>query len=430
MWVGIISAHGSDDSREIVRGLRDILDGVSPSRFWTTVKRVLGRPPSDWMGPDPAKPAAEQRAPIAADDRHEVVVLPGADARDAGVLTGLAARGHRVFNVLPTAAAGTAPYEIRETGPFSYDVALSPQTRFESLDALRRERSLGATVCVAGDPAWRPLAERLRAEQNWPTVPAASSAPDLARSFPLLSVVVVTFDNRDLNRLCLESVLARTEWPHREILVVDNGSTDGTRELVSGLAAANPEIRPIFFAENRGYPAAVNAGLAEARGQNCVLLNNDTVVTRGWATALLRHLARDRGLGLIGPVTNAISNAARVEVGYAGLEDLPAWAARWTRAHDGETFPIPTLAFFCAALRRDVFERVGPLDERFGVGMFEDGDYGRRVRAAGFDIRCARDAFVHHWQMASFRKLGKDAYLRLFEDNRKKFDAKWGARLP
>jgi len=381
------------------------------------------------MGPDPAKLASRERTPIAADDRHEVVVLPGA-GRDAAVLSGLAARGHRVFNVLARPAAGSAPYELSDAGAFPHDVALPPAARFEGLDALRRDLSFGATVCVTSDPAWQPLAERLRAEQNWPTVSAASSPPDLARAFPLLSVVIVTFDNRDLNQLCLESVLARTEWPHREILVVDNGSTDGTRELLSELAATNPEIRPIFLAENRGYPAAVNAGLSEARGVFLVLLNNDTVVTRGWATALLRHLARDRGLGLVGPVTNAISNAARVEVGYAGLEDLPAWAAGWTRAHDGEAFPIPTLAFFCAALRREVFERVGLLDERFGIGMFEDGDYVRRVRAAGFDIRCARDAFVHHWQMASFRKLGKDAYLRLFEENRRKFEEKWGASLP
>jgi GT2 family glycosyltransferase len=77
-------------------------------------------------------------------------------------------------------------------------------------------------------------------------------------------------------------------------------------------------------------------------------------------------------------------------------------------------------------MRREVLEAVGPLDERFGLGMFEDGDYNRRVRAAGWQIRCARDSFVHHWQMASFRKLGKDEYLRVFEENRRKFEEKWG----
>jgi GT2 family glycosyltransferase len=104
---------------------------------------------------------------------------------------------------------------------------------------------------------------------------------------------------------------------------------------------------------------------------------------------------------------------------------LPGWAAEWVRAHEGETFAIPMLAFFCVALRRPVFESVGPLDERFGLGLFEDGDYNRRVRAAGWEIRCARDSFVHHWQNASFRRLGKDAYFALYEANRKQYDAKW-----
>jgi GT2 family glycosyltransferase len=83
------------------------------------------------------------------------------------------------------------------------------------------------------------------------------------------------------------------------------------------------------------------------------------------------------------------------------------------------------LAFFCVALRRAVLEEVGLLDERFGLGLFEDGDYNRRVREKGWDIRCARDSFVHHWQNASFRRLGKDSYFALYEENRRKYEAKW-----
>jgi GT2 family glycosyltransferase len=84
------------------------------------------------------------------------------------------------------------------------------------------------------------------------------------------------------------------------------------------------------------------------------------------------------------------------------------------------------LAFFCVAMRREVFEAVGPLDERFGLGLFEDGDYCRRVRAKGWELRCARDAFVHHWQNASFRRLGRSAYFALYEENRRRYETKWG----
>src|SRR5262249_39835495 len=108
------------------------------------------------------------------------------------------------------------------------------------------------------------------------------------------------------------------------------------------------------------------------------------------------------------------------------LDEMPAWAAAWVRDHDGETFDLPMLAFFCVAMRRATWESVGPLDERFGLGLFEDGDYNCRARADGWRIRCARDAFVHHWQNASFRRLGREAYFALYEENRRKFEAKWG----
>lgn len=395
---------------------------MTPARLLEALRRLLGRAPSDWMGPDPARREAAAAKPAASDHFHDIVVLGGAGSeRDA--LATLAARGHRVFVVSERPAPGGRAFAAAERSPRTFDVELGAD-RFAGLDALRREHALGATVVLGATPA-EALTRRLEAELGWPAaLPNASG--DLAAAFPLLSIVVVTWNNRDLNRVCLDSVLARTEWPRREVVVVDNGSTDGTAELLRTLAERDASVRPVFLPENRGYPAAANAGLAAARGRWLVLLNNDTVVTRGWASTLVRHLVRDPRLGLVGPVTNAIANAAKVEVGYRGLDDLAAWAASWTRAHDSETFAIPSLAFFCVAMPRAVYETVGPLDARFGIGMFEDGDYCRRVRAAGYDVRCARDAFVHHWQMASFRTLGREEYLRLFDENRRRFEEKWG----
>lgn len=400
------------------------------------LRRLLHRPPSDWAGPDAAKVAVSRAVPIEVDNFHEVVVLPAVGPDSPGEefeepLRRLAEIGHRVFRLSPPEPTTGAGYELREKAPRLCEVSLRGPD-FDSLDALRRDEALGATVCLVQDPARRALAERFCAERGWPTVEELSpSVPDfserLAQAFPRLSVVVVTYNNRDLNRLCLESLFARTEWPNWELLVVDNASSDGTREVLSEFAQRNANLRVIALDENRGFPAACNIGLAEAGGAFLVLLNNDTVVTRGWATSLLRHLTANPKLGLVGPVTNAIANEARVEVGYRDLAALPAWAAAWTRAHDGETFPISMLAFFCVAIRRDVFEIVGTLDEQFGLGLFEDGDYNRRVRAHGWDVLCARDAFVHHWQNASFRQLGKEGYHELFEENRRKFREKWGA---
>jgi hypothetical protein len=85
------------------------------------------------------------------------------------------------------------------------------------------------------------------------------------------------------------------------------------------------------------------------------------------------------------------------------------------------------LALFCLALRREVWEALGAIDESFGRGLFEDDDYSARLKAAGLELVCAEDVLVHHLGEASFGRLVPDGtYGALFEQNRRRFEAKWG----
>ena len=332
-------------------------------------------------------------------------------------------------NPLTEATSPVKAFEILAAGrplvsvPIPEVAPMAPLVRLaDRVDEFEREI---AAALAEDDPA---LVARRRAfgkENSWERR-FETLAPRVAETFPKASIVVVTYNNLSLNHLCLESLYGRTEWPNFEVVVVDNASQDGTPEYLREAESKYPNLRVVLNGENRGFAAANNQGLALATGDYLVLLNNDTVVTRGWLSALIRHLAAEPKLGLIGPVTNAISNEAKVEVGYEGVEDLPDWAEDFVRENDGHVFAIPMLAMFCLAMKRAVYESVGALDERFGVGMFEDDDFNRRARAKGWEIRCARDAFVHHWQKASFRLLGEKQYLALFEENRKKYEEKWG----
>jgi glycosyltransferase involved in cell wall biosynthesis len=84
------------------------------------------------------------------------------------------------------------------------------------------------------------------------------------------------------------------------------------------------------------------------------------------------------------------------------------------------------LALFCTAMRRSVINEVGPLDERFGFGMFEDDDYALRMREKGYHLLCAEDVFVHHWGSAGFSFVAFEHYWLTFQENRQKFEDKWG----
>jgi GT2 family glycosyltransferase len=247
-----------------------------------------------------------------------------------------------------------------------------------------------------------------------------------AAGTPEASVVVVTFDNLVFNRLCIESVLEYTGSPSFELVVVDNGSTDGTADYVRALAAEHDNVRPVLNDANAGFAHAVNQGLDAARGRVLVLLNNDTVVAPGWLAGLARHLD-DPAVGLVGPVTNRTEGDAKIDTDYITGAEFLAAAAKRARDCSGKQVEVTRLVMFCAALRRDVLARVGPLDEQFALGMFEDDDYVLRIRDAGYRVACAQDVLVHHFGQATLGKLAVTGeYGPLFHANRRRFDEKWG----
>jgi hypothetical protein len=113
------------------------------------------------------------------------------------------------------------------------------------------------------------------------------------------------------------------------------------------------------------------------------------------------------------------------DVPYHGVEAMHRFAHRWRDKHLGQWFNVRKLSGFCLLMKRAVYEKVGGLDERFGVGFFDDDDLAERARRAGFELAVAHDLFVHHFGSRSFVGNGIDAEA-LLDENAQRFAAKWG----
>lgn len=239
--------------------------------------------------------------------------------------------------------------------------------------------------------------------------------------FGLTSIVLVTFNQLAFTRECIDSIRLRTDEPY-ELICVDNGSTDGTAEYLHSL----PAVRVILNSDNRGFPRAVNQGLHVANGEQILLLNNDTVVTTGWLRRMLTALHSSSDIGLVGPCSNYVGSSQQIPVTYQSTASVDGFAWDWGQSHSGQIRSVDRLVGFCLLFKREVLDVIGVLDERFGIGCFEDDDYCYRALKAGYRCVVAVDSFVHHYGHRTF--LGSGINLQdVLDENKRRYDEKWSS---
>ena len=250
----------------------------------------------------------------------------------------------------------------------------------------------------------------------------------MRRKTPLVSVIVLTYNSEAFLAEFHRYFIKNTAWPNWELIYADNCSSDATPNILSGLAAEDARVRAVLLDRNLGFAGGNNAAARLASGDYQVFLNPDTVVTSGWIHRLLMPLMKDPQVGMSAPVTNHSGNQTRIDVSYSGAAEMEEFAASLARARHGQTLQVPMAPLLCAALRRQTWEQIGELDERFRVGMFEDDDYGLRLSRAGLKTVTAEDCFIHHFGNGSFRQLDPEQSTALFNANRDIFEKKWGIK--
>lgn len=238
----------------------------------------------------------------------------------------------------------------------------------------------------------------------------------------LTSIVVLTYNQLDYTKKCIDSIRDYTTRDTYEIIVVDNNSTDGT---VDWLRVQN-DIKVIYNQENLGFPKGCNQGIKISKGDNILLLNNDTVVTHNWLDNLITCLYSSDKIGAVGPITNYCSNYQAIGVSYNNdLVEMHKFAKTLNISNPEKWEERLRLIGFCLLVKRSVVEAIGFLDEQFSPGNFEDDDYCLRIRNEGYRIMLCNDTFIHHFGSVSF---GKDfsIFSSILNINKEKFKLKWG----
>lgn len=222
--------------------------------------------------------------------------------------------------------------------------------------------------------------------------------------------------------------------PHARIVWVDNGSGQGSEPVRQWLTEAGRPFRDQPQWENLGFPKAVNIGLRASDAPYIIVANNDVEVHPGAVDTLRRVIDGQPACAVAAPVsTSGWQYWATLEryLGTAGVEALArredyAERAAWLSAAYGEqSTPAVMVAFFFAMLPRWALDRIGLLDEGYGMGFAEDDDWCERARRAGFEVRLALGAFVTHEHRATWRSfMSDDDLTALQERNAARLDAR------
>ena len=210
-----------------------------------------------------------------------------------------------------------------------------------------------------------------------------------ADKHPVVSVILVNHNDRSHLEDCLVSLASSVCQLGAEVIIVDNASTDGSRELLEG---EFPEVRLIANHVNAGFAAANNQAVRESRGEHLLFLNTDTVLFPETVGFLLEELSGDPEVGAVGPALIHRDHSFQVSFGFrvSFFSQLwqkyvlnPLFKRRLPRMTERREVGWLSAAFLLT--RRDVFEKAGCFDERFFI-FFEDIDLCYRIRENGYRL--------------------------------------------
>lgn len=218
------------------------------------------------------------------------------------------------------------------------------------------------------------------------------------KSLPLVSIVIVTYNNKQFIKRCLKSLLA-TNYPNFEIIVVDNGSKDGTSECVEQMAKSNSHIRIIKNSKNVGHAEGCNIGVKNSKGEIVAFIDSDTSFEPDWLDKVVKVLNTHPSVGVIQSILISMRDKTKIDgsggvIDYCGIEQPRplVWKGKENVKCIADIFYAKSAAMIA---RKKLIHDVGFFDPTFFV-YGDDADICWRIRLRGYDIALVLDSVVYH----------------------------------
>ncbi|MFH1968470.1 MAG: glycosyltransferase [bacterium] len=239
---------------------------------------------------------------------------------------------------------------------------------------------------------------------------------------PLVSIVIPVCNKFHFTINCLASIFINTDVSY-EVIIVDNGSKDKTKLLGKKLK----NIKVIKNEKNMGFGKACNQGVKASKGKYVLFLNNDTIVTKGWLSSLVKSIENNSKYGAVG--SKLIKPDGRLQEAGSII-----YSNGFTKGYGrGENPEKPEFCFLrevdycsaaCLLVRRDLFNQIGGFDDIYSPARFEDVDICMEIRKRGYKVVYQPNSIVYHYEFGSSGS--QEEVGELDGKNRIKFVEKWG----
>lgn len=260
-------------------------------------------------------------------------------------------------------------------------------------------------------------------------VPVGTGIPPLATvAEPEVSVIIPAYNNWEVTATCLRSLALDTSAVQYEVIVVDDASTDVTRELLTMVEG----VQRVRLKQNAGFIGAVNAGINVSRGRFVVLLNNDTIVQPGWLDALVRTVEMEENVGVVG--SKLVYPDGRLqEAGGIIWRDGSGWNYGRYGDPDDPAYNYVRDVDYCSGasllVRKEILDVLGGLDRRYAPAYYEDTDLAFAARKLGYRVVYQPESNVVHAEGSS-NGTDENAGVKRYQNvSREAFRLKWQTEL-